>query len=105
PERPTRLVGIWSLGHEASVGEYQRLAHDTVDRLLDAGRTPVVAGGSGLYLRAALAELDLPPAPPAGRRGRWERRYDALGPHDAHTLLAARDPAAAERVHPHDRRR
>jgi tRNA dimethylallyltransferase len=105
PERPTRLVEVWRLAHEASVGEYQRLAHDAIDELLRSGGTPVVAGGSGLYLRAALAELDLPPAPTAGRREHWERRYDAAGPHEAHALLAARDPAAAERVHPHDRRR
>ncbi|HEX6700605.1 MAG TPA: tRNA (adenosine(37)-N6)-dimethylallyltransferase MiaA [Gaiellaceae bacterium] len=105
PERPTRLVAVWPLEHEVSVGEYQQLAHEAIDELLAAGETPVVAGGSGLYLRAALAELDLPPAPPPERRGRWERRYDALGPNDAHALLAHRDPAAAERVHPHDRRR
>ena len=105
PERPTRLVGIWPLEHEASVGEYQRLAHAAIDELLAAGRTPVVAGGSGLYLRAALAELRLPPAPPAGARGRWEERYEELGPAGAHALLAARDPAAAGVVHPNDRRR
>ena len=105
PARPTRLVGIWPLDREASVGEYQRLAHEAVDALLTVGRTPVVAGGSGLYLRAALAELELPPPPSPGDRGRWEQRYDELGPEGAHALLAARDPAAAELVHPNDRRR
>ena len=105
PERPTRLVGIWPLEHEASVGEYQRLAYEAIDSLLAAGRIPVVAGGSGLYLRAALGELQLPPAPPPGARGRWEERYEELGPAAAHALLAAKDPAAAERVHPNDRRR
>ena len=105
PEQPTRLVGVWPLAHEASVGEYQQLAHDAIDEVIQRAGTPVVAGGSGLYLRAALAELDLPPAPPAGRRAHWELRYDALGPHETHALLAARDPAAADRVHPHDRRR
>jgi tRNA dimethylallyltransferase len=105
PDRPTRLVGIWPLEYEASVGEYERLAHGAIDELLAAGRMPVVAGGSGLYLRAALAELELPPAPPARSRERWERRYDELGAHGAHALLAERDPAAAARVHPNDRRR
>jgi tRNA A37 N6-isopentenylltransferase MiaA len=61
PSRATRLVGIWPLSHEGSVAEYAELAHATIDELLAAGRTPVVAGGTGLYLRAALAELDLPP--------------------------------------------
>jgi tRNA dimethylallyltransferase len=105
PARPTRLVGIWPLDHEASVGEYQRLAHDAIDELLAAGRMPVVAGGSGLYLRAALAELELPAPPPPGERERWEHRYDELGPAAAHALLAERDPAAADAVHPNDRRR
>src|SRR6476646_8334445 len=49
-----RLVGIWPLTHEASVGEYAPLAHATIDEILAAGRTPVVAGGTGLYFRAAL---------------------------------------------------
>ena len=105
PERPTRLVGIWPLDREGSVGEYQRLAHAAVDEILAAGRTPVVAGGTGLYLRAALAELDLPPAPPPGARERWELLYDEAGAEAAHAALAERDPAAAALVHPNDRRR
>ena len=105
PERPTRLVGIWPLDHEGSVGEYQRLAHAAVDEILAAGRVPVVVGGTGLYLRAALAELELPPAPPAGTRARWERLYDEEGGERAHAALAGRDPAAAAAVHPNDRRR
>jgi tRNA dimethylallyltransferase len=105
PERPTRLVGIWPLDREASVGEYERLAHAAIDELLEAGRTPVVAGGTGLYLRAALADLRLPPAPGPGERKRWEAAYDAEGPERAHALLAERDPAAAAAVHPNDRRR
>ena len=105
PERPTRLVAIWPLDHEASVGEYQALAHGAVDELLDAGRTPIVAGGTGLYLRAALAELKLPPAPRPGARERWEAFYDAECSEAAHTELAARDAAAAAAVHPNDRRR
>jgi tRNA dimethylallyltransferase len=105
PERPTRLVGIWPLSHEASVGDYAELAHAAIDDLLSGGRTPVVAGGTGLYLRAALADLELPPAPPPGERERWERLYDDEGAEQAHTVLAARDPRAAAVVHPNDRRR
>jgi tRNA dimethylallyltransferase len=105
PERPARLVAIWPLEHEASVGEYQRLAHAAVDELLAAGRTPVVAGGTGLYLRAALADLELPPAPAPGARERWEAFYDARGAEGAHGELAERDPAVAAAVHPNDRRR
>jgi tRNA dimethylallyltransferase len=104
-QSPAELVGIWELDHEASVGEYAGLAHAAVDRALATGRTPVVVGGTGLYLRAALAELDLPPAPEPGTRERWEAEYDRLGPDEAHGLLAERDPAAAARVHRNDRRR
>jgi tRNA dimethylallyltransferase len=105
PDRPTALVGIWPLDHEGSVAEYQRLAHEAVDGALSQGRTPIVVGGTGLYLRAALADLELPPAPPSGARDRWERLYDRLGPGTAHAALAERDPQAALAVHPNDRRR
>ncbi|MBA3733920.1 MAG: tRNA (adenosine(37)-N6)-dimethylallyltransferase MiaA [Actinobacteria bacterium] len=105
PERPTRLVGIWPLDHEGSVAEYARLAHAAIDELVGSGRIPVVAGGTGLYLRAALAELSLPPAPTEEQRARWERAYDRLGPERAYDLLLERDPDAAARLHPNDRRR
>jgi tRNA dimethylallyltransferase len=105
PARPTRLVGIWPLSHEGSVGEFAALAHHAVDELLDAGRVPVLAGGTGLYLRAAMVELGLPAAPPPGRREHWERVYDRLGAEDAYRLLADRDPGAAGLIHANDRRR
>jgi tRNA dimethylallyltransferase len=104
-ERPTELVGVWELDHEASVGEYARLAHEAIDAAVVAGLTPIVVGGTGLYLRAALVELELPPAPEPGARERWEREYDSVGAEAAHELLAERDPAAAVRIHPNDRRR
>jgi tRNA dimethylallyltransferase len=103
--RPTRLVAIWPLSQDASVAEYQRLAHEAVDEILSRGRTPVVVGGTGLYLRAALAGLDLPPAPPPGLRDRIHAAYERLGPVRAHALLVERDPLAAARVHANDRRR
>jgi tRNA dimethylallyltransferase len=105
PERPTRLVAIWELDHEASVWEYEQLAHAAIDEILAARRTPIVVGGTGLYLRAALADLDLPPAPQRAVRDRWERLYDEEGAERAHELLAERDAEAAAAVHPHDRRR
>ena len=100
---PTRLVAIWPLGHEGSVGEYAALAHAAIDEILAAGRTPIVVGGTGLYLRAALAELELPG--PSGERARWEAFYDERGGEAAHDRLAELDPAAAALVHPNDRRR
>lgn len=100
-----RLVGIWPLSHEASVGEYAPLAHAAIDEALDAGLTPVVVGGTGLYFRAAVAELELPQPPPEGAREKWSSIYDETGAHATHARLAELDPAAAERVHPNDRRR
>ena len=105
PLKPTRLVGVWSLEHEATVAEYQRLAHAAIDDVIAAGRTPIVVGGTGLYLRAALSELELPPAPEPGRREHWQLLYDRVGAARAHELLTGRDPAAAASVHPNDRRR
>ena len=102
---PERLVGVWPLSHRASVGEYAPLAHAAVDEILAAGRTPLVVGGTGLYFRAALAELALPHAPAAGSRERWTALYDEAGPDAAYARLAELDPAAARRVHPNDRRR
>ena len=104
-QSPAVLVGVWPLDHEASVAEFQVLAHQAIDAALAAGRTPVVVGGTGLYLRSALAELDLPPAPSPGARDRWGAVYDEQGAEQAHALLAERDPEAAVAVHPNDRRR
>jgi tRNA dimethylallyltransferase len=104
-ERPARLVAYLGLDEESSVGDYQRLAHEAVDEILGARRMPVVVGGTGLYLRAALAELALPPPPQPGARERLERLYDEQGPEGAHALLAEQDPAAAAAIHPNDRRR
>src|SRR5262249_8157029 len=62
-QSPAALVGAWSLDHEASVAEYQALAHSAIDVALAEGRLPTVVGGTGLYFRAALADLAVPPAP------------------------------------------
>ena len=102
---PTRLVRIWPLEHEASVGEYAPLAHEAIDEILEAGRTPIVVGGTGLYLRAALADLELPPKPEPGARERWSDFYDERGAKASHEHLAELDPEAAAVVHENDRRR
>jgi tRNA dimethylallyltransferase len=102
---PTRLVAIWGLDHESSVGEYQRLAHAAIDEIVAGGRTPIVVGGTGLYLRAALVDLEVPPPPPPELRERIERLYDRVGGERAHELLAECDPQAAAALHPNDRRR
>ena len=105
PEHPTRLVGVFELSDEVSVGEFQRLAHEAIDHALAKEWTPVVVGGTGLYLKAALSDLELPPPPQEGAREKWESFYDAHGGLHAHGRLQALDPEAAARVHPNDRRR
>jgi tRNA dimethylallyltransferase len=101
PPYPARLVGNVPLREDVSVGAYQRLAHEAIDE----ADVPLVVGGTGLYLRAALSGLTIPPPAAEGRRARWEAEYDRLGPVHTHSLLAGRDPAAAVRVHPNDRKR
>jgi tRNA dimethylallyltransferase len=100
-----RLVGIWPLDRQGTVGEFQTLAHEAIDEIVAAGRTAVVVGGSGLWFQAALTDVRLPPDVPADARARWERLYDRRGAETAHGLLQARDPRAAARVHPNDRKR
>ena len=104
PVEPTHLVAIRELGDTMSVGEYAGLAHEAIDRLVDMHGGAVVTGGTGLYLRAALADLEIPPAAGASARARAERMYSD-GPAEAHALLSELDPAAATAVHVNDRRR
>ena len=102
---PHHLVGVWELSHDGSVAEYAEMAHAAVDDVIRRGRVPIVCGGSGLYLRAALADMPLPPQAPSGVRTTAERLYDERGPAGAHATLAAVDAPAAAAVHPNDRRR
>jgi tRNA dimethylallyltransferase len=104
-QSPARLVGIWPLEHAASVGEYQQLAHAAIDEILAAGRTPVVVGGTGLYLRAALADLDLKPPAPPDVRARLEADVAARGAQALHAELVRRAPWAAQGIAPTDRQR
>jgi len=58
-----RLLGFVPIGSDFSIGDYMPLAHAEIDSALEAGRRPIVVGGTGLYLRAALAELSLRKVP------------------------------------------
>ena len=94
-QAPHHLVGVWPLSHEGSVAEYAELARTAIDDVHGRGRDVILCGGSGLYLRAALSPLELPPAPANGVRERYQRIYDERGAGAAHALLAELDPAAA----------
>lgn len=104
PAEPTHLIGIRSLDETMSVGEYAGLAHEAVDHLVGAHGSAVVTGGTGLYLRAALAELGIPQAVDVSARTRIEHDYDG-DPAAAHALLSELDPGAAAAVHMNDRQR
>jgi tRNA dimethylallyltransferase len=100
-----RLLGFVPVDARFSAGEFARLAHAEIDGLLDEGATPIVVGGTGLYLRAALADLELRPPPPDELRARLETELAAAGPEALHVRLARRAPWAAERIDPRDRSR
>jgi tRNA dimethylallyltransferase len=93
-----RLVGVADVTETFSAGRYAALAHAEIDALLAAGRRPIVVGGTGLYLRAALAELDLRPPPDPALRARWTQALEEQGPGHLHAMLAERAPAAAAQV-------
>jgi len=97
-----RLVGLVPVDEEFSAGRYAKLAHAEIDSLLDQGRRPIVVGGTGLYLRAALAELELRAPVPAEVRAAVEADLDARGPEALHGEL---DEQLAAGVHPNDRKR
>jgi tRNA dimethylallyltransferase len=100
-----RLISFVPLTDHFDVARYATLAHAEIDALLARGRTPIVIGGTGLYLRAALTTLRLrPPAPPEVR-ARWQEALDRDGPQALHAVLAGRAPWAAERIDPADRHR
>jgi tRNA dimethylallyltransferase len=93
------LLDIWPVTATASVAAYQQLARATLDRLLAAAITPVLVGGSGLYIRAVLDDLNFPGTDPAVRAS-LEAELAEVGPSVLHARLASTDPAAAAAILP-----
>jgi tRNA dimethylallyltransferase len=100
-----RLLSFLPLDATFSVGQYAQLAHAEIDGLLAVDRRPIVVGGTGLYLRAALTELSLRPPPPEGLRQRWTAELERVGAPALHARLADRAPWAAAEIDPNDRQR
>ena len=100
-----RLVAFVPLTESFSAGQFAALAHREIDSALAAGRRPIVVGGTGLYLQAALTDLELRPPPPPGVRERIRAELDERGPEALHHELAARSPVAAAAIEPTDRTR
>jgi tRNA dimethylallyltransferase len=100
-----RLLSFVNPTETFSAGEFADRAHAEIDAALAAGRRPIVVGGTGLYLQAALTDLDLRPPPDPEARARVQARLEAHGPEALHQDLAHRAPAAAKAIDPHDRTR
>ncbi|MBD2834197.1 tRNA (adenosine(37)-N6)-dimethylallyltransferase MiaA [Streptomyces sp. NPDC052071] len=101
---PHHLMDIWDVTEAASVAEYQRLARTEIDRLLSEGRTPVLVGGSGLYVKGAIDALEFPGTDP-GVRARLEQELTEHGSGALHARLATLDPGAAQAILPSNGRR
>jgi tRNA dimethylallyltransferase len=100
-----RLVSFVPVNETFSAGQFAALAHREIDAALAAGRRPLVVGGTGLYLQAALTDLELRPPPPPGVRERILAAVEERGLDALHAELAERSPAAAAAVEPTDRTR
>jgi tRNA dimethylallyltransferase len=101
---PHHLLDIWDISQSASVAEYQRLARTAIEDILARGLVPILVGGSGLYIRAAIDNLRFPRTDP-GLRQRLEAELAAAGPGPLHARLAKLDPAAAAAILPSNGRR
>ncbi|MEV5080280.1 tRNA (adenosine(37)-N6)-dimethylallyltransferase MiaA [Streptomyces sp. NPDC093064] len=101
---PHHLLDIWDVTVTASVAEYQRLARERIDALLAEGRWPVLVGGSGLYVRGAVDNLEFPGTDPEVR-ARLEDELTLRGSGALHARLAAADPEAAQAILPSNGRR
>ncbi|MEJ8280932.1 tRNA (adenosine(37)-N6)-dimethylallyltransferase MiaA [Pseudonocardia spirodelae] len=97
-------LDVLDVTETASVAAYQRAARAVVESLRAAGRTPVLVGGSGLYVQAVLDELEFPGTDPA-LRAELTAELERDGAAALHARLAAVDPAAAEQVLPSNGRR
>ncbi len=97
-------LDILAVTDEATVAAYQRQARADLAGMRERGRLPVVVGGSGLYVRALLDRLDIPPTDPAAR-ARWECELAARGVDALYAVLRRRDPGAAARIEPRNGRR
>jgi tRNA dimethylallyltransferase len=101
---PHHLLDIWEVTETASVAEYQGLAGEVLAAVRASGRMPILVGGSGLYLRAAVDDLEFPGTDPRVR-ARLEAELAELGSAELHRRLGERDPAAAGTILPGNGRR
>jgi tRNA dimethylallyltransferase len=101
---PHYVLDVWPVTETASVSEYQRLAREAIDDIAARGKLPILVGGSGLYVRAALDNLEFPGTDP-DVRARLETELDEVGSILLHGRLANIDPVAAAAILPSNGRR
>ncbi len=101
---PHHLLDVLDVTEEASVARYQEDARRTIDAITERGATPLLVGGSGLYVAAVLTDFRFPGTDPE-RRAHWEAVLAERGPAALHEQLRQRDPVAAEAIGPHNGRR
>jgi tRNA dimethylallyltransferase len=101
---PHHLLDIWPVARAASVSEYQALARAAIDDIRGRGRTPILVGGSGLYVRAAIDNLQFP-GTDAELRASLEDELAVVGPGVLHARLAGLDSLAAAAILPGNGRR
>jgi tRNA dimethylallyltransferase len=101
---PHHLIDVAEPSEPFSVVRYQALARTALQNIRARGRRPLLVGGSGLYFRAVVDDLEFP-ASDARTREELERQAEALGAHGLHRRLAMADPVAAGRIEPGNARR
>jgi len=101
---PHHMINVWDVAQPVSVVEFRDRARLAIDSILDRGKVPVVVGGSGLYVRAVLEEMDFPTTDPNVRQ-RWDERLKQVGATALHSELADIDPDAAANIEINNGRR
>lgn len=101
---PHHLVDVWGVEHDATVAEFQGLARAAIADIQARGKTPILVGGSALYVRAVIDPLDFPGTDPRVR-AKWQARGEEIGPEALHAELAVLDPVAAAQILPTNARR
>ena len=94
---PHHLIDVFDLPQEASVAEFQTTARHLISQIRGRGKTPILVGGSGLYVRAVLDRIEFPPTDPTVRE-KWEQHLETHGLNSTLATLKERDPVSADRL-------
>lgn len=105
-EVPHHLFGIVTPDYVMTAATYQKLAFAVINNILSRGKTPIVVGGTGLYLNSILYDMDFATKEEDNhRRIELEKMAEAKGPEYMHNYLSGLDPESAARIHPNNVRK